>query len=451
MRIFGSSAAPTPSSSRPARILRLALPIIGGMVSQNVLNLVDTLMVSSLGDAALAAVGIASFANFMCIAFITGLSAGVQAMSARRLGEERHAELALPLNGGLLLALGLGAPLTVALIWAAPALIGVLVKQPGVAEQATPYLEARLWGLVAVGMNFSFRGFWNGVNRSALYFRTLLVMHATNIAVSYVLIFGALGAPALGVRGAGIGSTVATFVGTAAYFALGFRHARENGFLRGLPAGETLRTMLRLALPAGVQQFFFAAGMTAFFAIIGRVGTAELAASNVLLNLLLVALLPSIGFGMASASLVGQALGRSDAADAKRWGWDVSRVAAAIVAALAVFAVIFPDALLGLFLHDPATLALARPALRIIAVGMPIDTVGLVLMHSLQGAGDTRTVLVVSFVLQWVLLLPAVYVVGPVLGLGLLSIWGVQLVYRLIQAGVFATIWKRGGWSAIRV
>lgn len=436
---------------RRQRIVKLALPIIGGMVSQNVLNLVDTLMVSSLGDAALAAVGIASFANFMCIAFITGLSAGVQAMSARRLGEGRDREMALPLNGGLLLALVLGAPLTLLLHWAAPAIIGVLVRQPSVVGEATPYLQARLFGLVAVGMNFSFRGYWNGVSRSQLYFRTLLVMHATNVAVSYVLIFGALGAPALGVTGAGIGSTVATFVGTAAYLVLGLRHAAKNGFLRGLPGGETLRTMLRLALPAGFQQFFFATGMTALFAIIGRVGTAELAASNVLLNLLLVALLPSMGFGLASASLVGQALGRGDAADAARWAWDVARLAASIIGALSLLALIAPDPLLAAFLHDRETLELARTPLRLIALGMPVDTIGLVLMHSLMGAGDTRTVLVVSTGLQWLLLLPAVYVVGPVLGCGLLGIWAVQLGYRLIQAGVFTALWRRGAWARVEV
>jgi putative MATE family efflux protein len=436
---------------RRMRIVKLALPIIGGMASQNLLNLVDTFMVSSLGDAALAAVGIASFANFMCTAFITGLSAGVQAMSSRRMGEGREGEMSVPLNGGLLLAILLGVPLTGLLIYLAPTLIGVLVEQPEVVALATPYLVSRLVGLVAVGMNFSFRGYWNGVNRSQLYMRTLFIMHATNIVVSYVLIFGVLGAPKLGVLGAGIGSTVGTYVGTLSYFLLGFRHARANSFLRGLPAGETLRTMLRLSLPAGLQQFFFATGMTAFFAIIARVGTAELAASNVLLNLLLVALLPSIGFGLASASLVGQALGRRDTDDARRWAWDVTRVATLIIGALSLVAFVFPDALLGLFLHDPDTLALARWPLRLIALGMPIDTVGLVLMHSLQGAGDTRTVLFVSVGLQWLLLLPAVYVVGPMLGYGLLGIWATQLAYRALQAGVFAALWRRDAWARVQV
>ena len=101
-----------PYESRYRNILSLALPIIGGMTSQSVLNLVDTAMVGQLGDTALAAVGVASFVNFMLIAFVTGLSASVQAMVSRRKGEGNQARLAVPLNGGLLLAVIISIPCT---------------------------------------------------------------------------------------------------------------------------------------------------------------------------------------------------------------------------------------------------------------------------------------------------------------------------------------------------
>ena len=91
-----------PSNERVRRILALSLPIIGGMVSQNVMNLVDTAMVGHLGKEALAAVGLASFVTFMSQAFLTGLGSGVQAIAARRVGEGREADSALPLNGALI-------------------------------------------------------------------------------------------------------------------------------------------------------------------------------------------------------------------------------------------------------------------------------------------------------------------------------------------------------------
>lgn len=440
-----------PRRERRQAILRLALPIIGGMASQNVLNLADTAMVGVLGSAPLAAVGLASFANFMASAFIMGLSAGVQAMASRRLGEGRVDEAAFPLNGGLLLAAAMAVPLSIALVLGAPWLFQWLASDPEVVKLGVPYLQARLLAMTALGMNFSFRGYWNGVGMSRVYMRTLICMHVLNLVLNWLLIFGHLGLPALGTTGAGVGSAIATFAGTALYFAQGLRMARFRGFLASLPTRETLLTMLRLSVPAGVQQFFFAAGMTALFWIIGRIGTAELAASNVLVQLLLVAILPGIGFGMAAATLVGQALGRRQPEAAYRWAWDVVRMAVLLVAAIAAVGLIVPDLLLTIFLHEPEALALARTPLRILAVAMPIDTVGLVLLNSLLGAGDTRRVMVVSVFLQWVVFLPAAWLVGPVLGLGLVAVWLAHAGYRALQTAAFVTVWQRRLWTDVDV
>ena len=97
--------------SRVSAILLLGLPIVGGMTSQTLFNLVDTAMVGQLGTEALAAVGVGGFVNFLSVALVMGLSAGVQAMSSRRKGEGRDSETALPLNGGLVLALVLATAL----------------------------------------------------------------------------------------------------------------------------------------------------------------------------------------------------------------------------------------------------------------------------------------------------------------------------------------------------
>lgn len=439
------------TKDRRRRILALALPIIGGMASQNVLNLVDTAMVGLLGAAQLAAVGMGSFVNFMAAALIMGLSAGVQAMAARRLGEGNEHRAAVPLNGGLLIALAVGLPWTVFLVSAAPRIFPWLVSDPEVVALGVPYLQARLVAMVALGMNFSFRGFWNGVGMSRVYMRTLIVMHVLNIFLNWVLIFGHLGMPALGSTGAGIGSAIATIAGTLMYIAQGIKIARPNGFLRGIPNRKTFTTMLRLSIPAGIQQFFFAAGMTALFWIIGRIGTAELAASNVLVQLLLVVILPGIGFGMASASLVGQALGQGDPDNAYRWAWDVTKMATITVGAISVIGLVFPDLLLRLFLHDPDILALARSPLRILAAAMALDTVGLVLMNSLIGAGDNRRVMTVSVSLQWILFLPAAWLAGPGLGLGMTSVWVAHAIYRGIQSLVFVSMWKGRRWTEIKV
>ncbi|MGD8825318.1 MAG: MATE family efflux transporter [Myxococcales bacterium] len=436
---------------RRHRIFGLALPIIGGMLSQNVLNLVDTAMVGTLGDAALAGVGLGGFANFLLSAFILGLSAGVQAMAARRVGERRGAETAIPLNGGLLMAVVIAVPWSAVLIALAPKYFPLLTGDTAVIEQGVPYLRARLFAMFAMGMNFSFRGYWNAVDKSVLYMRTLIFMHVLNIVLNWVLIFGNLGAPALGATGAGVASAIATVFGTASYFMLGRRYAREAGFLHGLPTRETIRTIIRIAGPAGLQQFFFAGGMTVFLALVARMGTPELAATKVIIDLILVGILPGIGFGLAAASLAGQALGRGDPADALQWGWDVTKIAVLLVGSISIPAVIFPRLLLSVFIHDQATLDLAETPLRVVAASLFIDSVGVVLMNALMGVGDTKRVMIISTSYQWLLFLPIVYVLGPMLGLGLVLVFLAQVAYRALQSLTFGLMWKRGRWQSIEV
>ena len=424
---------------------------MGGMVSQNIMNLVDTAMVGSLGDDALAAVGLAGFTAFTCAALLIGISTGVQATSARWLGAGRTKEIAVPLNGGLLLVLLLGVPMAVSLFFFAPHFFPLLSQDANVATQGTVYLQARLVGLIAMGTNFVFRGYWNAVNLSAIYMRTVIIMNVINIFLNWVLIFGNLGAPELGILGAGIGTTAALSIGSITYFMTAYRRSRAAGFLVGWPDWAMLWTLIRLSVPAGIQHVFFALGMTFFFWILGSIGTAELAAGHVLSNLLLLWMLLSNGFGLAAASLVGQALGAGDAEDAHAWAWQVVRIAMVCVGLLALPAVLVPDLFLGLFLRDPATLGLARLPLQITAITMALEVIGMVLMNAHYGAGHSRRVMVISLAMQWCFFLPIAFLMGLVFGLGLLAIWSVNIAYRLIQSGVFVWSWQSGSWAKVRM
>lgn len=433
-------------------ILALALPIIGGMVSQNVLNLVDTLMVGHVGAKALAAVGMGGFVTFLANAFVTGMSTGVQAMVSRRQGQGRTDETAVPLNGGLVLVVLITVPMSIALIILTPYIYPLLIKDPEVVAIGVPYVQVRLIAMIAVGANFSFRGYWNGISKSKMYLQTLLIMHACNVVISYVFIFGALGAPRLGATGAAVGTTVATFIGSAYYFYLGRRHARSAGFLRGIPSMKTMRTMLRLSIPSGVQTVFFAGGFVTLFTIIGRVGTAELSAAAVLITIMLVAILPGLALGLSAASLVGQALGRGDKQDAVRWGWDVVKVGVVMMGTLGLPMLLIPQHLLAPFFNtDGAPYVLAIAPLMLFGGTLMLDAMGMVLLNAMMGAGATRTAMVVSIVMQWVLFLPIAYLVGPVLGFGLIGIWMAQIGYRSAQSLVLAILWKRGNWANIQV
>ena len=440
-----------PPTDRRQRILALGLPIVGGMLSQNVLNVVDTAMVGSLGDVALAATGMGGFANFMAISVVMGLSAGVQAISSRRLGEGNANILAVALNAGIVLAIVTMTPWMAFLHHHAPTIFELLADDPTVVTEGVPYLQARVLGALGVGINFAFRGYWNGIHLPKLYMGTLIVSHITNLFLNWVLIFGHLGAPEMGTLGAGVASTIATYVGTLTYFGLGFKMARDNGFLRILPSAEVFRSLIKLTTPASLAQFFLATGYTALMWIVGQTGTTELAAANVLLTITLVAILPGLAFGFAAASLVGQSLGRGDPDDAEAWGWDVVRVGSFTLALMGVPMVFAPELLLSLFLHDEATLSLAVAPLRLVGATIGIDAVGLVLLNAMYGAGNSRPVFVVGTLLQWGVGLPLAYLFGPVLGWGLLWMWVPMMLYRCSQAAIFAAMWKRRKWANITV
>ena len=430
------------------------MPVIAGMVSQNVLNLVDTAMVSRLdhSNAALAAVGYGGFALFLTQSIILGLSTGVQASAARRKGQGRQNETGYYLNAALIIIVVLAPLLSLTLYFVIPRLYPYMNHDPEVIALGVPYLQIRAFSILFVAMNFSFRGYWNAVDLTRLYMTTLISMHALNIVLNYILIFGHWGVPALGVRGAAYASLIALGFGTSTYFIFGLRYARQYGFLTRLPPREDVIRLIQLSLPNSIQQMFFSAGFLTLFWIIGQVGTAEVAAANVLMNLMLVAFLPGLGFGLAAATLVGQALGRGDADDASRWAWDVVKVAIVAMGLLGLPMVLFPELLLTtIYTLKPATLAVALWPLRLVGMSMVFEAIGTVLQNSLLGAGDTRRVMAVAITNQWLVFLPCAYLIGPFAGLGLTAIWLLQVVYRCLQALVFAQFWHSRQWAHIRI
>jgi MATE family multidrug resistance protein len=440
-----------PDKGRRALIWAIALPIMGGMMSQNILNLVDIGMVGHLGDTALAATGIGSFTNYLAISFIIGLSAGVQALAARRLGEGRDGETAVPLNGGLILALVIGLPLCAILYLAIPSAYSFLSDDPAVIEQGVPYLQVRILSMVAVGMNFSFRGYWSAIHMTGVYLRTLLIMHACNIFLNWVLIFGNLGAPELGVLGAGLATTISLYIGTGLYFFFAYRNARDKGFLDRMPTRSTLWQQLKLSLPASIQQVFFSAGLVALMWIVSQIGTAEIAAVNVLMTFHITAILPAFGLALAATTLVGNALGRGDVEDAVLWGWNAAAITLIYGLALSLLLIPFADPLLGLFLTNPDTRQLAYWPMILWALVIGIDTTGMVLMNALIGAGDTRRSMWISVIAQWIFFLPFAFIVGPVMGFGLLGIWAVNSIYRTGQAIVSIQSWAGRRWTGIKL
>ncbi|WNK18880.1 MATE family efflux transporter [Halomonas piscis] len=431
---------------RRRRVMRLALPVMLGMLSQSVLNLIDAAMVGSLGEVALAGVGVGGYAMFMMTALVFGLSSAVQSQTARRLGEDAAAP-AGPLNGGLLLAILMAAPLSLAAWWLAPALIGLMTPAPEVQAAGVSYFRWRVAALLAVAMTLCLRGYWNGRQQTGMYLRIILCVHAFNVLASLGLIFGLAGLPAMGAEGAGAGTALSLCLGLCLWLGVSFRGARAHGFLACLPTPGRFLRLAALVWPHSLQQLCFAAGYAVLFWMLGRVGTQSVAVGHILINLSLLLVLPGVGVGVAAMSLVGDALGRDARGDAHRWGLDALGLAWLLLATLALPMLAFPRPILGLFLHDAALIELGALPLRLTGAMIVLDAAALVLAQALMGAGAQRTVMTLTLSMQWLVFLPAAWGVGVAGGYGLLGIWLAQLGYRVLNSLGFLWIWQRRRWA----
>lgn len=432
-------------------ILILGLPIIAGMLSQSVLNLIDAALVGQLGAASLAGVGIGSYANFVAISLILGLSSGVQTLVARNRGQGLHEDAATPVHWGLLISFVFALPLSILYITFSDSIVSFLSEDSAVEDIATSYFDYRTAAMLAVGLNLSFRGWWNGNKTPMTYFKVLLFTHILNIAVSYCLIFGYLGMPKMGAPGAGLGSAIALYAGAIINAFFVYKNATTAGFFRWRPQGlSNLNKLIRLSFPHSLQQLSLALSICILIWIIGQLGTNDQAIAHVLINLSLFLILPAVGFGVASTSLVSHALGENKPLEALNWGWAVLKTALGFMLLLSIPLWLFPETVLTLFLQSDALIEKAAILLQLTALAICLDTATIVLTQSLYGVGANRTVLVISTCALWGFYLPLAWLFGPILGYGLFGIWIVQIIYRTGSSLIFIHIWRQQNWQKIR-
>ncbi|TNF05004.1 MAG: MATE family efflux transporter [Deltaproteobacteria bacterium] len=428
-------------------ILVLGAPIILGMISQNILNVVDMAMVGRLGKHELASVGLGHFSHFVFVALLLGLPVAIQTMSARRLGQERKDEAALALNGGLVLSVIGGLLLLLFLYPTLPWFMKLMSPDPKVQSLATGYLSWRIWAIFAIAMNHTFRGFWNGVNLAKLYLSIMLVMHASNIFMNWLLIYGNLGAPEMGVEGAGLASALATCVGMSLHAILCFVKARDFGFLKRFPSPDEMKDIMKLAIPTGIQQLFFSLGLLCLYWILGKVGVTETAAANVLINLMLLCLLPAVGLGQACNALVSQSVGRGERHTAHAWVVTTNKIVVVAMGTLALSFLAAPDLWFSLFTKAQEVIDLGRSPLRLTGLAIVFDSIGMIYLYSLFGVGENKKVMAIVVSLMWLFFLPGSYLAGVNYGFGLMGIWIIQVVYRGGQTVLLMSLWHSDKWK----
>ena len=436
---------------RVRTISALAFPAGVALGLTTIMSLIDLAMVGRLGTHAVAAVGLAVFSNTFVLAFVIGIAPAVQGLVARRRGAGSTEPNCLPLNAGLLMALFVGLPLTILCYMFAPLLFSVISSDAQVTRVGVPFLKTLYMGIFGVGIQSAFRGYWYGMEKPKVYMTTIFFMICLNIVGNYLLIFGKFGAPALGATGAAISTVTSLYVGAIINFALVYSRFRKDGFLSARPQRSLLARVFKMGLPAAMQEFFYSAGYITFFWMVGQVGTAELAAANVLVRITIVLILLAMSLATASATLVSKTVGEGDLERAAQWGWDTGKLGVIGISLLGLPLFLFPEYFLSIFLSDPQAISIAVIPLRLVAATTGVGSLIYIFAYTLYSVGDGKRVVMVSFSTQWFFFLPAAWIVGPYLKHGLLQIWLVQMVYGVLATALITSIWAGGRWKKIKI
>lgn len=427
-------------------IVDLALPLVLMLLGHALMNVIALAMLSRLGDTAVAGVGIGNMLFSMLSAVLFGIDAGVQALVAQRCGAGQIRLAGTVLNDALAISGAAGLLLTLLGYVLGPSLFDLVSSDPAVTAHGLAYLNAASPMLLFLGASFAFGAYRNGSGKPRYTLTVVAIQLPSSALFGYLLIFGACGLPRLEAAGAGLGATLAALVGLAVHWCLASRIAPVPGFLCTQPDWRGIRLILRIGLPVGLQQSLVYLGMMVYLAIIGRLGTAEVAAMNVVLAMMTLSTLATAGVGMAAATSVGMALGQGDTGSARLWGRKAASLGALVVLAFSLVLVAAPASVLSLFIADRTIVALAAVPLSVTAVGMSIDAYGRILGFALRGAGATRLVTAAAFALQWGAQLPLAWLVGVQLGFGLPGMAVTRVLLAAAETAAVVTMWRNGFW-----
>ena len=433
-------------SQRIKPIVQLALPIILSMLSQSVMNIVDTLLVAPLGDVAIAAVGYGSSANFVGLALIAGFSTTTQAQIARLKGAQsaHHCQLLFEQMSYLC---GLAVfPLALLLLVSAPLWLTLLTPYTDSIHHASvDYFQLRVLALPAAAMQLVCRGYWNGDSQPNTFLLTLVSMQIVNVLFSMLFIYGGGGIPAMGVSGAALGTCIALYLGAFInhrYIITRFRRTTVSINF------SILWQLFKKILPDSMQQLTFATGTLLLFVIVAQLGVAQMAVIHVILNISLVLVLPALGFGMAANTLVNHRLGANKFAQAWLTGNQVLHLTTMILIVLSIPMLLMPKLILALFLEQSELIEMAVTPLRVTIIAIILDVPALVFTQVLLGCGAKQVVLLVRFASQWLIFLPLCGL-GVLFKLPLALLWYAFLVQKIVSGLTCYYIWQQRRWANI--
>jgi MATE family multidrug resistance protein len=426
-------------------LLRLALPMVIAQVGMMLLGVVDTVMVGHLSERALAAVALGGTYSWAAMVLGMGVLHGLDPLVAQAHGARDLGAISLALQRGLVLSLVVSVPY-IALFEASAPILVALRQPPEVVEVAAPYLVSLAPGVPAFFAFVALRQTLQarGVVRPVLI--AVVVGNLANYAGNLLLIHGRFGLPALGVVGSGWSTTICRYLMLAVVAWVGAPSLVDvwrPPSRRLYELGPYLR-MLVIGLPIGVQIGLEMWVFTAAALLIGSMGALQMSGHQIAINLASLSFMVPLGIGAAAATRVGNAIGRNDAAGARRAAFVAVLLGASVMSVAALSFWLIPAELARVYSPDPRVVAAAIELLPIAALFQVFDGTQAVGCGILRGAADTRSAAYINFVGYWVLGLPLGYALAFHFGLGPRGLWwGLTLGLAVVATLVVLRILTR--------
>jgi MATE family multidrug resistance protein len=437
-------------------ILRVSLPLVVSNASHTVLTFTDRMFLSWYSPTAIAASVPASLLSFTFVCFFLATGQYVNVLIAQFFGAKQHEDLAKSLWQGIYFTL-ISAFIIILFIPLGNLIIDFSGHSAHVIAEEKLYFDILMLGGGLIVASAVLSSYFSGrsLTRIVMYFGILGAI--LNILFNYVLIFGKLGFPSMGIRGAGIATVSASGVVVVAYLFLIFLGEDRKTFPLTRVFGFDKRIFLKLirfGVPNGFQFFVDLATFSAFIFLIGLQGDAVLAASNIVLSVNMLAFMPMTGIGMATAILVGQYMGKMKPDIVTRVTYRTLKMAFAygVVAGIAFF--FFPEFFLSFFKGENSSSfsriqTEAIPLFKILPVFLLCDCVAIVFGSTLNGVGDTRFKMWFVIAIACLLFAPGEALILGYLRLPAIYGWIFCSFYIFCFGFVFFLRFKQGKWRDI--
>jgi putative MATE family efflux protein len=431
-------------------VWKVSLPLIFVEATETLDHLIDTIFLSRVGVTELGAIAVADIVYLLFLVFPLGLVDGIQILTARRVGQRRPEAVGAVFNQGLALVLLVCAVSAVALKLVSPVVGEWLVESEAVGDAVDGYLQIEAYGLGLSGVTFALGALLTSLGRTRALVPATIVMIIVDVVLNYLFIFGKFGCPALGMRGAAVGSLGAELAAASflTVYVLRRLDAERYGFFKFRRLGRgTARLLGLVSMPIALQGILGHLRWFVFFLILERVSAETLAIANVVYTCYVVLWIPTEGFAETTCSMVSRFVGRNRS---HRIGGVLKHaISGALVATvpLIVAALAVPEWFVAVFSPGSDLLGQTIASLRVVAMAMLIAIPGQMWFIAVLGTGDTAASLVIEVALTLTMIGAAYFGAilmawpAPIVWLSLPIMWlvGLTISYGWMKSGM----WKR--------